>query len=356
MTELRGADPSRPIKQPFRLGFLTHLHGDQPAAELYPAVIDLFVAAEELGFDSGWVAQHHFSTNEGRLPSPLVFLAAAAARTQRIRLGTAIVTLPLEDPLRVAEDAAVLDALSGGRLELGLGSANPHPAQFAAFGKDPAERHELYAQSLERLRNALAGEELAPELTLQPPGANLLGRVWESPLSIPRVRGAAASGAGVLLGIGPAATVQAELAREYRAAAAATNQQPRLAVVHSAFLGANKAEVAAQLWPGLRDNSLNYYIKAGWVRENPEPAELLAAMNIQHGTPDDVITSLAAVPILDDATDLILAVQAHRTSVDEATRTLETLATEIAPRLGWKPADHDPTGQRLKGAHDAASR
>ena len=66
---------------------------------------------------------------------PFPFLAAAAERTRRIRLGTAAVTLPLEDPIRVAEDAAVLGALSGGRLELGVGSG-AGPAPFAVFGKD----------------------------------------------------------------------------------------------------------------------------------------------------------------------------------------------------------------------------
>jgi alkanesulfonate monooxygenase SsuD/methylene tetrahydromethanopterin reductase-like flavin-dependent oxidoreductase (luciferase family) len=104
----------------FRLGFLSHLHGTAEPRQLYRDYVELFVAAEELGFDSGWVAQHHFEDSAGRLLSPFPFLAAVAERTARIHLGTAVVTLPLEDPLRVAEDAAVLDALSGGRVELGV--------------------------------------------------------------------------------------------------------------------------------------------------------------------------------------------------------------------------------------------
>ena len=74
-------------------------------------------------FDRAWVAQHHFRDAEGGLPSPFVFLAHAAAVTSEIRLGRAIVTFPLEDPVRVAEDAVVADLLSGGRLDLGLGTA-----------------------------------------------------------------------------------------------------------------------------------------------------------------------------------------------------------------------------------------
>jgi alkanesulfonate monooxygenase SsuD/methylene tetrahydromethanopterin reductase-like flavin-dependent oxidoreductase (luciferase family) len=123
------------VPAPLRLGFLTHLHGSADPRQVYRDYVELFVAAEELGFDSGWVAQHHFDPAAGGLPSPFPFLAAAAERTRRIRLGTAAVTLRLEDPIRVAEDAAVLGALSGGRLELGVGSG-AGPAPFAVFGKD----------------------------------------------------------------------------------------------------------------------------------------------------------------------------------------------------------------------------
>src|SRR6202048_2702756 len=122
-----------------RLGFLTHLHVGGDAAASYRIALDLFAAAEQLGFDSGWVAQHHFLNGAGRLPSSLTFLAAAAERTRRIQLGPAIVTLPLEYPLRVAEDAAVVDTISGGRLQLGLGTGGD-PLTFAAFGQDRGAR------------------------------------------------------------------------------------------------------------------------------------------------------------------------------------------------------------------------
>jgi alkanesulfonate monooxygenase SsuD/methylene tetrahydromethanopterin reductase-like flavin-dependent oxidoreductase (luciferase family) len=118
---------------PLRLGFLTHLHGAGEPRQLFRDYVELFVAGEELGFDSGWVAQHHFDASAGGLPSPFPFLAAVAERTSRIRLGTAVVTLPLEDPIRVAEDAAVLDALSCGRVELGVGSGTD-PATGPGYG------------------------------------------------------------------------------------------------------------------------------------------------------------------------------------------------------------------------------
>src|SRR3981081_336618 len=122
-----------------RLGFFTYLGGSRDAAEVLAETIELFVAAAARGVDSVWVAQHPFGPMVGTLPSPLPFLAAVAARTRRIRLGTAIIILPLEHPVRLAEDAAVVDLLSGGRLELGLGSGTD-PEVFGALGYDSDQR------------------------------------------------------------------------------------------------------------------------------------------------------------------------------------------------------------------------
>src|SRR6516165_1677100 len=107
-----------------RLGFLTHVEGHADLATLYRRLITQFVAAE-LGFDSGWIAQHHFEdgrSGAGAGAAPFVLLAGVAERTSRIRLGTAVMTIPLENPLRLAEDAATVDLISGGRVELGIGS------------------------------------------------------------------------------------------------------------------------------------------------------------------------------------------------------------------------------------------
>jgi alkanesulfonate monooxygenase SsuD/methylene tetrahydromethanopterin reductase-like flavin-dependent oxidoreductase (luciferase family) len=177
------ADAPEPTRQRLRLGFLTHLHVGKDATDSYRIALDLFQAAEQLGFDSGWVAQHHFQNGSGGLPSTLTFLAAAAERTRRIRLGTAIVILPLEDPLRVAEDAAVVDTISGGRLELGLGTGGD-PVSFAAFGKDLNARRERYAEGVRIIQDALSGAPInGTEAHLYPPTPTLQDRIWESTLS-----------------------------------------------------------------------------------------------------------------------------------------------------------------------------
>ncbi|WP_374203697.1 LLM class flavin-dependent oxidoreductase [Pseudonocardia sp. ICBG601] len=130
-----------------RLGYLTHVTGDDPS-RAYRETIRLAERAEELGYDSFWLAQHHDGHLGGRLPSPLVLLAAVAERTRLIRLGTAVVALPLEDPRRLAEDAAVLDALSGGRLELGVGAGGRprRGATLRASPRRPAPRHRRRAR------------------------------------------------------------------------------------------------------------------------------------------------------------------------------------------------------------------
>ena len=109
-----------------KFGFFSRILDDVSPADRYRLATEQIVLAERLGLESAWVAQHHFHAGEGGLPSPFVFLASAAAATSRIRLGTGIVTLPLELPIRVAEDAAVCDLLSGGRLEAGGGAGRQH--------------------------------------------------------------------------------------------------------------------------------------------------------------------------------------------------------------------------------------
>lgn len=93
--------------------------------------------AESAGFDSVWLGEHH--NNRTLYPAPLIGLAAIAGRTRRVRLGTAVLLLPLYHPLAVAEEAALVDVISAGRLVLGVG-AGYAPEEFAAFGVSITER------------------------------------------------------------------------------------------------------------------------------------------------------------------------------------------------------------------------
>jgi alkanesulfonate monooxygenase SsuD/methylene tetrahydromethanopterin reductase-like flavin-dependent oxidoreductase (luciferase family) len=83
--------------------------------------LDLLVESEALGFDSLWANEHHFDPYGGIIPSPATLLAALSQRTQRVRLGTSIVVLPLHSPIEVAEQLAMVDLMSSGRVEFGIG-------------------------------------------------------------------------------------------------------------------------------------------------------------------------------------------------------------------------------------------
>jgi probable F420-dependent oxidoreductase len=127
----------------------------------YRETLDLVRLAEALGFDSAWVSEHHGSS-DGYLPSLLPMLAAFAAVTERITLGTGIVLTPLHDPLRLAEDAAVVDQISGGRLVLGLG-IGWREEEFRMFGVPLAERVQRTEETIEICRRAWTGQRFSFE-------------------------------------------------------------------------------------------------------------------------------------------------------------------------------------------------
>lgn len=112
--------------------------------------------ADELGFDSVWLAEHHFS-RYGVLGSPINFGMAIAERTKRITIGTAVLVLPFYDPVRLAEDIATLDVLSGGRLKIGVGRGY-QPKEFAGFRVPLDQSRQRYKETLEVLRLALSEE------------------------------------------------------------------------------------------------------------------------------------------------------------------------------------------------------
>ena len=125
----------------------------------YREVLDMVRLAETVGFDSAWVSEHH-GAGDGYLPSLLVMLGAFAAVTDRIELGTGVVLTPFHDPLRLAEDAAVVDQLSNGRLILGLG-LGWREEEFRMFGQETSERVRRTVDTVEILRRAWTGERFS---------------------------------------------------------------------------------------------------------------------------------------------------------------------------------------------------
>lgn len=326
-----------------RIGFFTRILDDAEPAERYRLAQEQIVQAERLGFDTAWIAQHHFNRDEGGQPSPFVFLANVAAVTSRIRLGTGIVTLPLDEPVRVAEDAVVLDALSGGRLELGLGSGGT-ASSFAAFDLNSAERGAIFGRKVETLRRALRGEALGGGNQLYPPAGNLDRRVWQATFSVPGGARAGEAGDGLLLSRTqprpegrpalPLAELQLPIVEAYHAALPA-GVAPRILASRSVFVADRRDDARRLAEAGLRRVAA-HFVAQGHVLLGDGLDVLLRTFDSHVGTPEDVAESLSRDATLTHATEV--SVQVH--SIDPPhpyiLRSIELFATEVAPALGWR--------------------
>src|SRR5690606_29058347 len=196
---VRDRDAERALRPVTAPSLFVQLRSGPPAAQVYRRTVEIAAHAERLGFRTIWFATRHFGAHHAALPSVFPFVAAAAQHTTTIRLGTGVVALPFEHPVRLAEDAVVTDALSDGRLELGVGKGlgfGHSAASHAVFGVPDGERERLYAERVRELHRILAdgwvsaGEPGAPDgesaeagptgIALYPPPGTLRARVWQS--------------------------------------------------------------------------------------------------------------------------------------------------------------------------------
>lgn len=206
--------------------------GVRAAGQLYHERLGLLAAAESQGFDIYHLAEHH-GTPLGLVPSPGVFLAAAAVSTARIRLCPLVYVLPLHQPARLAEEIMMLDQLSGGRLEVGFGKGG-NPAELAPFGIDPADAQrrydEAYAAVMAALRSGTIGgsgaEAELPMRTVQSPYPPL----WYPSSNPGSVPGLGARGINTILGFSfrspPAAETRARRDEYFTGVAAAPPGTP----------------------------------------------------------------------------------------------------------------------------------
>ena len=134
--------------------------GSQTAVQWYRDTLEQAVYAEALGFESVWPVEQHFISDLSILSAPLLFLAAVAERTKRLRLGIAIVLLPLSHPIRVAEEIASLDVLSNGRVEFGIGRG-AIPAHFSGFGIAQRESRDRFLEGLDIVLGAWKNERFS---------------------------------------------------------------------------------------------------------------------------------------------------------------------------------------------------
>ena len=358
-----------------RLGFFTRMLDQTDPGNRYRLGTAQIVHAEKHGFQTAWVAQHHLIEGEGGIPSPFVLLTHIAAQTSTIRLGTGIVTLPLEEPLRTAEDAAVMDLLSGGRLELGVGSGG-NPLAFAPFGRDVAERTQTYIDNLRILRSALRGDVLksagAPLLPnpidlarsmrdavkatitgekrppldarLYPGRPQLLDRMWQATFSADGGHWAGKEGDGLLLSRAQPrrpdaphaslADIQMPIVEAYMKALPA-GRAPRIMGSRAVFVADSHDEAMRYAEIGLRRHS-EHLRNVGHKKLSGTLEEMIAATDTHVGTPEEVIASLRADTTLEHVTELAFQVHSVDPPHELILRSIELIASTVAPALGWQ--------------------
>ena len=308
--------------------------------DLYASVLDQIVTAEGLGFDSVWLTEHHF-VDDGYTPSPLVLAAAIGARTRRMRIGTNLIILPLHDPVRIAEDAATLAILTGGRFDLGV-AIGYREAEFAAFGRSLKQRPSLMEEAVEVIRRAWRGDALnfhgkrftygdvrvTPQ-PAQPPGLFIGGMVE------PAIERVARIGDGLLStgGIGHELYVEA-LRRQGR-----DPREGRIAAGSWAIIAEDPAAEAEKLAPCILHQT-NQYIRWGAFGPPESTPEFTDAPTaIENGlyelwTADEAVRHLSSMleqyPQIED---VHFWAQFPGEPVESGSRRMAYIAEHVLPRL-----------------------
>ena len=321
---------------------------DRTFYEEYRDTLELVKLVESSGLDAAWVSEHHFSA-DGYLPSLLPMLAAFAAVTERIELGTGVVLAPFHDPIRMAEDFAVVDQLSGGRVIAGFGIAW-REEEFREFNIDVSSRVGRTRELVEILRLAwnedrfdfsgrhftYSGVSVTPKPARVPP--ILVGGFVDS-----AIKRAGRIGDGYISSRAqPERVAEAfRMASEERAKAGRPGS-PIVALLQNAFV-TNDAE---RDWPMVRDgigHQLGTY--SGWRAgtdvpgrplELAPPDEGTIRATTAFGTPDQVVDYLTpVVKVLGEYPEAHLIIRLHYPGMtaEPAAEAVELFAREVAPRL-----------------------
>lgn len=317
-------------KTQLTFGFLNRFYAPSTSDTLsaYHTGLSLLQQAEQTGLTTGWVAQHHFHTETGTLPAPLVWLAHAAQQTRHIRLGTAVVILPLEPALRLAEDAAVLDILSNGRLELGLGKGFDTES-FDHFGISVEDRNKLYDEHITTLTDALSGKNIIDDLYLSPPAPDLVNKIWESSRNS---RDVAERGNGLILAPQPPdKSSHSLLIEQYLNIWRARNhqKQARIAFMRAIIPGRDKQTVEAEI-----GSDILRYVR----RFIPEASAnnlqtYLRNAGVLWGHPDEIIADLAQDTAMRSISHFAAQVQTFSTHADQASHRLRLYTEQIVPAI-----------------------
>jgi natural product biosynthesis luciferase-like monooxygenase protein len=327
--------------------------------------IDFLVLAEELGYDSVWANEHHFHPFGGMIPAPAVMLAALSQRTTRVRLGTSVAVLPLHNPLEIAEQFAMVDLMSGGRLEFGAGRGFV-AYDFEVHGVPIDEGQDRMLESLDVIIKAWSGEKFShagkhwqyDDVEVWPqPAQRPTPPIWIAATANPASFENVGRRGHNLLSVAYLRPLEelGKLTRIYRDARAAAGHDmasTKIATHYQVVLAESRAEAKQLAHDALvrymqlsiiaQSNAKSFVIRpeSRALAERGEGVDidkLVGEGRVLAGTPDDVIA------ILERARDELGMTSADCTftfgglTPEQAERSLRLMATEVFPKL-QKPA------------------
>jgi alkanesulfonate monooxygenase SsuD/methylene tetrahydromethanopterin reductase-like flavin-dependent oxidoreductase (luciferase family) len=337
-----------------KIGFLSFGHWSasphsrvRSGADALLQSIELAVAAEEAGADGAYFRVHHFAQ---QLASPFPLLAAAAARTSRIELGTAVIDMRYENPLYMAEDAGAADLISGGRLQLGISRGSPEQVidGYRYFGYAPPEGQSDADMARDHTRvflDVLSGEGFAQPnprpmfpnppglLRVEPHSPGLRDRIWWGAGNRATAEWTGEQGLNLMsstlltedTGV-PFHELQAEQIQRFRDAwkAAGHEREPRVSVSRSIF--PIVSDLDRQLfWRERSSTDQVGFLDGGNARFGRTYA----------GEPDKLIAELAEDEAIAAADTLLLTVP-NQLGVEYNAHVVESVLTHLAPELGWR--------------------
>jgi alkanesulfonate monooxygenase SsuD/methylene tetrahydromethanopterin reductase-like flavin-dependent oxidoreductase (luciferase family) len=311
--------------------------------QTYADAFESIELAEALGYSYAWIAEAHFSSNFG-IPTALPFLAAVTQRVSRIALGTAVIPLAFDVPLRLAESAALVNVLTHDRLELGVGKGNPRGSTDAynAFGLNEGDRNALFAKSIEALKNALRGElDLGDHrVRLYPPAVTLLDRIWQATGDHATANAAGAAGDGLMLfrttPDGVAGDVQSLVIDSYLRNFDHTHSEPRIGVSRSLLLADSRTDavqIAAKHYASIVEDS-------PFKPESLDPVSVeahLRKFDVYFGTVDDVVEGLNNDNAVNRSTNYLFNTPFYPSGTPQFRESLAVIATEVYPRVRRVP-------------------
>lgn len=349
----------------FGILFTSHANTDAepyPHRDVHARVTREIRHADALGFDYAWIAEHHFTTQYGIMPDVFVYAGYLAGLTKQIKLGTAVVTLPLANPLRVAENAAFVDILSGGRFVLGLGSGYRN-YEFEGFGIDFDARRDIQEEALPLLLDLFHKKrvdhqgkhfrakvdgiyEMLPQAIQQPHPPLFLAGATDRSIGV-----AGRMGFGLMLSTWTPFDTLAQQVKEYRAA---TEQTP-------APLRANPArghvDIARYVYVAETDAKARAESEAGILRHQSHFASSLTSGYlgtvasagaqgrdydtllrdiILHGSPATVIAKIERLQAMTGMASLMLHYPPWY-GPERALGSLELFAREVMPKFKTVP-------------------